>query len=95
MLCPIITQLSLASRNVFFANQYRGTWSGVYKYSGINDAGSGAQGSFDSLVQTIVGDGAKALLEGVTKGGGKELLEGQLSHSVYLVGKGQNTKHSK
>lgn len=88
---PIITQLSLASRDVFFANQYRGTWSGVYKCSGINNADSGAQGPFDSQVQMIVGDGAKAQLERVTKGGGKELLEGQLSHAVYLVGKGQNS----
>lgn len=88
---PIIGQLRDVATSNFSANRYSGTWAGIYKCSGIDNASSGAQGPFQSQVKMIVAEGGKAHIERVTKGGGKEMLEGILSDSVYLVGRGQNT----
>lgn len=83
------------ARKYYDANRWTGDWNGTYACSGVNGAADGPQGPY-SLPVTMTIQGSDAKLERTTRGGGTEILKGQIDSIMAqrpfkLYGEGQNS----
>lgn len=76
----------------YFSKRFQGEWPGEYSCAGLDGATEGAQGPFSMPVTLVVDEHQRAKLERTTKGGGIEILSGQLIPSgLQLSGQGRNS----
>ena len=87
------------ARKYYDANRWTGDWNGTYACSGVNGAADGPQGPY-LLPVTMTIQGSDAKLERTTRGGGTEILKGQIDSIMAqrpfkLYGEGQNSPEDK
>lgn len=87
------------ARKYYDANRWTGDWNGTYACSGVNGAADGPQGPY-SLPVTMTIQGSDAKLERTTRGGGTEILKGQIDSIMAqrpfkIYGEGQNSPEDK
>lgn len=78
----------------YAAKRLQGEWQGTYACGGIDGAASGPQGPYEMPVAVSVDGQYNAKLERTTRGGGVEVLQGQMSQftgELELAGRGQNS----
>ena len=78
----------------YAAKRLQGEWSGTYSCAGIDGQTSGPQGPYQMPVTVKVDGDYNAKLERTTRGGGIEVLGGEMSRfdgELGLQGKGQNS----
>lgn len=88
---PFVAAVAEDIATYYTSRRYRGEWKGEYQCNGIDEAADGPKGPFKMPVSLVVDEQSNAKLERSTKGGGSETLEGRVSQTVRLRGRGSNS----
>lgn len=91
---PFVDAVLKDMTGYYSAKRLQGEWSGTYACGGIDGATSGPQGPYEMPAAVIVDQQYGAKLERTTRGGGIEILQGQMNQytgEIDLRGQGQNS----